>query len=348
MLLLNQYTYLYTLNESKTCVIYAFVTLTSLLCTAVYSYYWPLLVVSWEGSSEKEELSAPLQKSSYYTKCSFELSLLSACFSCLKSAFPPENCFALCRDEKLGEMTGLALDNKEECQVWEGLETYASLNSALCRSQRGMKFLWNRIEGQACKEKNNNMPLHFSENECYLFLLLLQKQPFLIPEIKPTVFSVPPSFPKLCLHSSSSAAVLVGSWELREVPSSSFLLLTTFPAPLSPQNPSWAQCARTASGFLFIFHWLCKIHLRARVFLTNFVIFSYSLTLPERRESSYRLIFQTSCMSINNYTTFTYCKGKKPAVIYWEGGGGGRDHLFMPQQWSSAGWAHSSICSGNS
>lgn len=27
-------------------------------------------------------------------------------------------------------------------------------------------------------------------------------------------------------------------------------------------------------------------------------------------------------MSINNYTTFTYCKGKKPAVIYWEGGEG--------------------------
>lgn len=161
MLLLNQYTYLYTLNESKTCVIYAFVTLTSLLCTAVYSYYWPLLVVSWEGSSEKEELSAPLQKSSYYTKCSFELSLLSACFSCLKSAFPPENCFALCRDEKLGEMTGLALDNKEECQVWEGLETYASLNSALCRSQRGMKFLWNRIEGQACKEKKQQHAASF-------------------------------------------------------------------------------------------------------------------------------------------------------------------------------------------
>lgn len=282
-----------------------------------YSYYRPLLVISWEDSNEKEALSAPLQKCSNYTKYSSELSLLSAWFSCLKSAFLPENHFAFCRGEKPGETTGLALDNKEECQVWGGLETHASLNSALGLPQRGMKLLGNRSEGQACKGKKNQQHAASFLRKRILspFLLLLQKQQFLIPEIKPTVFSVPPSFPKLCFHSLSSAAVLVGSWELGEVPSSSFLLLTTFPAPLSPQTHSWADCA-ILSAVLFVFHWLCKIHLRAQVFLTNFVIFSYSLTPSDRRGSSYRLIFQTSCMSINSYTIFTYCKGKKPAVIY--------------------------------
>lgn len=236
------------------------------------SFYWPLLVVSWEGSNEKEALSAPLQKSSCYTKYSSELSLLSACFSSLKSAFPPANHFAFCRGEKPGEMTGLAIENKEKCQVWRGLETHASLNSALYWPQWGMKFLGNRSEDRYARKKKTNMLLHFSEKN----IISLPAPPLeaAVDSWDKTVFSVLPSFPKLCLHSSSSAAVFMGSWELREVPSISFHLLTTFPAPLSPQTLSWAQCARAASGFMLTFHWLCKIHLRAQVFLTNV---SYSL-----------------------------------------------------------------------
>lgn len=223
--------------------------------------YWPLLAVSWEGSTEKEALSAPLKKCSNYTKYSSELSLLSAWFNCLRSAFLPENHFAFCRGEKPGEMTGLALDNKEECQVWGALETHASFKSALRLPQRGMKFLGNRSEGQACKGKKQQQHAasFLRKRILSLFLLLLQKQPFLIPEINTTVFSVPPSFPKLCFHSLSSAAVLMGSWELGKVPSSFFLLLTTFPVPLSPQTHFWAECASIASVLFYLLFYLFSI-----------------------------------------------------------------------------------------
>lgn len=149
-----------------------------------------------------------------------------------------------------------------------------------------MKFLGNNSESM----KNIYIYICFISEKKILspFLLLLQKQPFLILEIKP--FSVvPPPFTKLCFCSSSSAAVsmLMGSGSLRRclpVPSSSSPL---YLLSLPPQTCSWAQCAWTASGFLPISHWLCAIHLgphSAQVFLINSTVFPYPLLLPREEE----------------------------------------------------------------
>lgn len=130
------------------------------------------------------------------------------------------------------------------------------------------------------------MLLCFSEKILSFFLLLLQKQPFRVPETNPNVFCFLPLFIKLCSHSSSPSAA----------PATVHTALRSFPASSSSSSPSSASLSPTPRHAehpqpLVFYHFGEWFAITCSNFPFNILSIPTALLTPLRGEKADRLIF---------------------------------------------------------
>lgn len=190
----------------------------------------------------KSFLFPPETKSHYHAKHGAELSLLSTCFTCLKSAFPLQTALPSVGIRNQGKATGLPWDNKEKRWVRGGLGTHASLHSVFTLESAGDEALGKQVWRSGMQEKPTCCLI---SQKTIIFLPALPLEAVISdPWDKTQLFSVVlPLLTKLCSCSGSSAAapaaVFTGA-QGGAFPSSFLflLLLTTLPANSASTSPT--------------------------------------------------------------------------------------------------------------
>lgn len=160
----------------------------------------------------------------------------STCFTCLKSTFPSQTVGL----RNQGKTVGLLWDKKKNAGYKEVRKSMLVLSQSLC---------WNRgwsSGDTGPKEQENLTRCFISQKILAFFLLLLQKEPFEIPEINPTVLwcssslnkaQLPQQLPRCSIWHSSQGFEELSSFLLLLLITLAFNSASFSPTPRHDEPP---------------------------------------------------------------------------------------------------------------